>query len=71
MEKKEAAQGDFLYGEKGRFSHCGVYVIHLSILIIIGGSFIGSFFGFDAYVPVAEGDAVDTIELKETGVQRS
>ena len=64
VEKKESAQGDFLYGEKGRFSHFGVYVIHLGILIIIGGAVIGYLFGFDAYVQVAEGDAVDTIELK-------
>ena len=65
VEKRETAQGDFLYGEKGRFSHFGVYVIHLGILIIIGGAVIGYLFGFDAYVQVAEGDAVDTIELKE------
>lgn len=64
VEKRETAQGDFLYGEKGRFSHFGVYVIHLGILIIIGGAVIGYLFGFDAYVQVAEGDAVDTIELK-------
>jgi cytochrome c biogenesis protein len=64
VEKRETAQGDFLYGEKGRFSHCGVYLIHLSILIIIGGAVIGSLFGFDAYVQVAEGDTVDTIQLK-------
>jgi len=64
VEKRETAQGDFLYGEKGRFSHFGVYVIHLGILIIIGGAVIGYLFGFDAYVQVAEGDAVDTIELR-------
>lgn len=64
VEKRETAQGDFLYGEKGRFSHFGVYLIHLSILIIMGGAVIGSLFGFDAYVQVAEGDTVDTIELK-------
>jgi cytochrome c biogenesis protein len=64
VEKRETAQGDFLYGEKGRFSHFGVYLIHLSILIIIGGAVIGSLFGFDAYVQVTEGDAVDTIQLK-------
>ena len=64
VEKRETAQGEFLYGEKGRFSHFGVYLIHLSILIIIGGAVIGSLFGFDAYVQVAEGDTFDTIDLK-------
>ncbi|MCX5845976.1 MAG: cytochrome c biogenesis protein ResB [Deltaproteobacteria bacterium] len=71
VEKKETGQGCILYGEKGRFSHFGVYVIHLSILIIIGGAVIGSLFGFDAYVQVAEGDAVDTIQLKgERGTKK-
>jgi len=64
VEKKETAERSFLYGEKGRLSHFGVYVIHLSVLIIIGGAIFGSIFGFDAYVRVAEGDSVDIIRLK-------
>jgi cytochrome c biogenesis protein len=67
VEKKETEQGNFLYGEKGRLSHFGVYVIHLSILIIIGGAIAGSFFGFEAYVRVAEGESIDTIQLKRDG----
>jgi cytochrome c biogenesis protein ResB len=67
VEKKGAARGDFLYGEKGRISHFGVYVIHLSILVIIGGAVAGALFGFNAHVRVAEGESTDTVQLKRDG----
>ncbi|RLB15134.1 MAG: hypothetical protein DRG63_07390 [Deltaproteobacteria bacterium] len=54
----------FFYGEKGRFSHFGVYLVHLSILVIILGALIGSFFGFEAYVNIMEGDQVHTALLR-------
>lgn len=64
VEKKETAQGALLHAEKGRFSLFGIYVIHLSILIIIAGAVAGSIFGFESFVKVAEGESVDTILLK-------
>ena len=67
VEKKETARGDFLYGEKCRISHFGVYVIHLSILVIIGGAVAGALFGFNAHVRVSEGEATDTVQLKGDG----
>ena len=67
VEQKETARGDFLYGEKGRLSHFGVYVIHLSILVIIGGAVAGALFGFNAHVRVSEGEATDTVQLKGNG----
>jgi cytochrome c biogenesis protein len=67
VEQKQTARGDFLFAEKGRFSHFGVYVIHLSILVIIGGAVAGAMFGFNAYVRVSEGEATDTVQLKGDG----
>lgn len=64
VERKEAQKGVFLTGEKGNASYLGVYVIHFSILVILTGMIVGFFFGFDAYVSVAEGESVDTVELK-------
>ncbi|MBW1772367.1 MAG: cytochrome c biogenesis protein ResB [Deltaproteobacteria bacterium] len=56
----------FLYGDKGRYSHMGVYIVHLSVLLILMGSIIGSFFGLEAFVNIAEGESVDTIRLRKS-----
>ncbi len=53
-----------LFGEKGRYSHFGVYLVHLSVLLILVGALIGSFFGFEAYVNIPEGEKVDTVFLR-------
>lgn len=65
MMKKNTEKGDFLYGEKGRYSRFGVYLIHLSILFILIGAIIGSLFGFKAYVNIAEGETVETAALRK------
>ncbi len=45
-----------LYSEKGNYTRLGVYVTHFSILIILAGAIIGLFFGFNAYLPLQEGE---------------
>ena len=64
VERKDEGDASFLTAEKGRFSYFGVYLIHVSILIIITGMIIGFLFGFEAYVELAEGESVDTVQLK-------
>ena len=44
-----------LYAEKGRYSRLGVYVTHLSILLILSGAVIGMIFGFNASLNLPEG----------------
>ncbi|MBS3906787.1 MAG: cytochrome c biogenesis protein ResB [Syntrophaceae bacterium] len=53
-----------LYSEEGRFSRLGVYITHLSILIILIGGILGSLFGFRGFVNILEGETVDHIALK-------
>ncbi len=65
LEFKKGSEENFYYGEKGRFSYFGVYLVHLSVLIILVGGIIGSLFGFEAYVNIAEGDTVDTVALRK------
>jgi len=65
VEAKNSPKGNFYYGEKGRYSYFGVYLVHLSVLVILIGGIIGSFFGFEAYVNIAEGDTVDTVALRQ------
>jgi cytochrome c biogenesis protein len=46
-----------LYAEKGRYSRLGVFVTHMSILMILAGAVIGMLFGFNATLNLPEGDA--------------
>ncbi len=48
-----------LYSQKGRYSRLGVYITHLSIIIIMLGVVIGIFFGFKGYLPIQEGYSSD------------
>lgn len=64
VDRQETERGVFLFAQKGRFAHLGVYVVHMSILIIILGAVVGSLFGFEAYVTIDEGQAVQEVELK-------
>jgi cytochrome c biogenesis protein len=66
IRKKEVGANRFFYGERGSHSHFGVYLVHLSVLLILTGSLVGSFFGFDAYVNILEGEQIDSVMLRKT-----
>ena len=65
IEAKDTKKGNFFYGSKGRYSLFGVFVVHLSVLIILMGAIIGSIWGFEAYVNIAEGESVDMVTLRK------
>ncbi len=44
-----------LFAQKGAYSRFGVYVTHLSILVIFLGAIIGNLWGYKAFVNIAEG----------------
>jgi cytochrome c biogenesis protein len=46
-----------LCAEKGRYSRLGVYVTHLSILLILIGGVVGMRFGFNGHLNLLEGTA--------------
>lgn len=50
-----------LFAEKSPYCRLGVYVVHLSIIIIFIGALIGSFFGYKAFVNIVEGGSVSTV----------
>ncbi len=58
IHAKESADKHFFYADKGRFAHFGVYLIHFSVLLVLVGAMIGSFFGFEGFVNIVEGDTV-------------
>lgn len=53
-----------LFAEKGKYSRLGGFFIHLSILVILGGALIGSFYGYRGNVNVVEGQAADRFFIK-------
>ncbi len=53
-----------LFAQKGAYARFGVYVTHLSILIIFIGAIIGSLWGFKAFVNIPEGKAANKVLLR-------
>jgi cytochrome c biogenesis protein len=53
-----------LFAEKGRFSRLGVYITHLSLLIILIGGIMGSLFGFKGFVNILEGETADRFFIR-------
>ena len=54
----------YLFAEKGKLSRLGFYCIHLSILVILLGAMIGSFYGFRGNVNITEGETVDRVFVR-------
>ena len=64
---EETTDGMWLFAEKWRWSRIGVYVVHLSIVVLLLGSLIGSIFGFEGFVNIPEKETVDAIFLRQNG----
>lgn len=64
METKEG--GVALFAEKGRWARLGVYGVHLSILFLLAGSMAGSFWGFEGYVQISEGEQTDIVSIRKS-----
>ena len=64
--QQPADNGFLLFAEKGRTTRLGVYVVHLSVLVLLAGALVGSFLGFDGYVQIPEGQSASTIQLRES-----
>ncbi len=62
MEKQDA--GTVIFGEIGRWTRIGVYVVHISILFMLIGAVIGSVWGYKAFVTIPEGESIQTVPLR-------
>ncbi|UCD78055.1 MAG: cytochrome c biogenesis protein ResB, partial [Desulfobacterales bacterium] len=61
----ESTENGFaIFGEKGHWTRFGVYTVHLSVVILLIGGLIGSIFGFDGFVNIAEGESVQRVQLR-------
>ncbi|HIJ55189.1 MAG TPA: cytochrome c biogenesis protein ResB [Deltaproteobacteria bacterium] len=59
-----------ILAEKGRWTRLGVYTVHLSVLLLLTGGLVGSFFGFEGFVNIPEGETVSSITLRNTGQKK-
>jgi cytochrome c biogenesis protein len=64
LERFDTNDGALFRWSKGAFSPFGVYIVHLSVLLILIGVVLGSLLGFDGYMEIAEGESADAVILK-------
>lgn len=64
VRRRDAENHAYLFGEKGSYSYFGVYLIHLSVLIVMAGFIVSFLFGFEGHMNIVEGEASDTVSLK-------
>jgi cytochrome c biogenesis protein len=63
---EQADRGYCIFAEKWRWTRLGVYIVHLSVVLLLFGSLIGSIFGFDGYVNIEEGQNVDMVRVRNS-----
>lgn len=59
--------GFAVVAERGRWTRLGVYIVHLSVVVMLLGGLIGSRFGFEGFVKIAEGESADAVVLNSSG----
>ena len=59
--------GFVVFAEKWRWTRLGVYIVHVSVILLIIGAIIGSLFGFEGFVNIPEGESVDHVRLRNSG----
>lgn len=69
-ESKEE-KGYQFYSQKGSFTRLGVYITHVSILLILIGALIGIFFGFKGFLPLPEGMSSSVALLHTNSLTRT
>jgi cytochrome c biogenesis protein len=65
VDTVERDGGTDVFAERGRFSRFGVWVVHLSLLLVLGGGIVGRLTAFEgtAYVPQTDGE-VESFTLR-------
>lgn len=61
------ADGFVFFAEKWRWTRLGVYIVHASVVILLIGGLLGSLFGFEGFVNIAEGEMTHTVLLRNSG----
>ena len=53
-----------LFSQKNPWCRLGVYVVHLSIVVIFVGAIIGNLFGYKGFVAIVEGETINAIQAR-------
>ncbi len=64
VHRADEGGGVTLFAQRGAWSRLGVYVVHLSVLVIFAGAVVGNLWGFSGFMAINEGQAVDRVTLK-------
>ncbi|MFH1036120.1 MAG: cytochrome c biogenesis protein ResB [Pseudomonadota bacterium] len=56
-------QKQVLFAQKGAWSRLGVYLVHLSVIVIMVGAIVGNIWGFSGRLNLNEGQTSDHIDL--------
>jgi cytochrome c biogenesis protein len=63
--RQDRREGEVLFSaQKGAWTRLGVYMVHLSILVIFVGAIIGSLFGYKAGIMLPMGETTDTVYVR-------
>jgi len=65
-QTEDTEEGFCIFAEKWRWTRLGVYVVHLSIVLLLIGAFLGSNFGFDGFVNIPEGKGVKSVRISDS-----
>lgn len=68
---EETDKGLCIFAEKWRWTRFGVYIVHLSVILLLLGGLIGSLFGFKGFAMIPENEKIDNIRIRNTGQVRS
>lgn len=64
---EETDKGLCIFAEKWRWTRFGVYIVHLSVILLLLGGLIGSLFGFKGFATIPENEKIDSIRIRNTG----
>jgi cytochrome c biogenesis protein len=62
-------KGYLIFGEKGRWTRIGAYVVHLSILLLTLGVLISSLFGYEGTMNLPVGETSNTMLLRHSNTR--
>ncbi|MCK5098354.1 MAG: cytochrome c biogenesis protein ResB, partial [Desulfobacteraceae bacterium] len=68
--EKKTENSIAIFGEKGRWTRLGVYIVHLSILLLLIGALIGSLFGFKSHLNLNEGQSADSVLISKQKIEK-
>jgi cytochrome c biogenesis protein len=68
---EETDNGVCIFAEKWRWTRLGVYIVHLSVILLLLGGLIGSLFGFEGFAIIPEHEKINSIRIRNTGQVRA